>query len=106
MNTTYRIRATKIMSPTICQKLRAGFAKLKSSTITPFHRYLPTNAIITSATMNARNVAANSTYASRRASEDWSPTNPSTVAFAAACTILPAAIGSKGGRGKRLERGV
>ncbi len=36
--------AMKNIKPTICQKDFAGLAKLKSSTITPFHKSFPTKA--------------------------------------------------------------
>ena len=55
----------KIIRPMICQKLRAGLAKLNSSTTTPFHNIFPTKAIITNAITNATRAATVSAYTSR-----------------------------------------
>ena len=76
------------MRPRICHTFRAGFAKLTRSQTILFHRYFPTKAKIIIDIIYAVNMAAKSTYASRRCSEDGEPTKPSIPAFTAVCTTL------------------
>ena len=52
------------MSPMICQKFFAGLAKLKSSTMTPFQRSLPTKARMTRLTKKESIIAKPSAYTS------------------------------------------
>jgi len=48
----YRRSETKTKSPRICMIFFAGRTHVKSSTITPFHRSLPTRERMTRARMN------------------------------------------------------
>ena len=72
--------ATKIIRPMICQKLFAGLANERSSTMTEFHKSLPTNPSMMNATTNEKKTARNSTYASRFLSESLPLVIPSIAA--------------------------
>jgi len=69
----------KIIRPIICQKLLAGFAKEKRSTITLFHKSFPTKARITKERTKANNIDTEFAYTSRLAFGAVSE-NPSTAA--------------------------
>ena len=63
----------------ICQKLLAGFANPKRSTITLFHKSFPTKARITKANTKESSIATEFAYTSRLALGALSE-NPSTAA--------------------------
>ena len=78
----YKRSEVKTNRPRICQKLFAGRAKLKRSTITLFHRSLPMRERMIRATMNERRIDTNSTELSFIDAESGltKPSRPARVA--------------------------